>query len=83
MNIVIESEQYIYESPDQGNTVYRRKIGDPYMARELIIEKEPNLFSYAEFTDLLKRSETNVSLKKALDHLVLIYYTIKDDKDPS
>jgi hypothetical protein len=73
----IQSSEYIYESPDNGNTVYRRKIGDD--ERELYIQKEPDLFTYAEIQEIKELSKTNSSLKKALDNLLVIYYTIKDD----
>lgn len=76
--MVFKSPNYIYESTDNGNTVYRRKIGD--VERELYIQKEPDLFTYVEVREINELSKTNESLKKALDNLMLIYYTIKDDK---
>jgi hypothetical protein len=33
---------YIYESPDRGNTVYRREFGAPIKTRELIKSNEDN-----------------------------------------
>ena len=73
----IRSPNYIYESPDNGNTVYRRKIGED--ERELYIQKEPDLFTYADLKEIQELSKTNTALKKALDNLLVIYYTIKDD----
>lgn len=73
----IQSPEYIYESPDNGNTVYRRKQGDT--ERELYIQKEPDLFTYADIKEIKELSKTNPALKKALDNLLVIYYTIKDD----
>lgn len=29
---------YIYESPDKGNTIYRRKFMEPHITRELILK---------------------------------------------
>lgn len=74
----IKSQKYIYESPDNGNTVYRRRIGE--LERELYIEKEPDLFTYAEMREIKELAKTNTAIKKALDNLLVIYYTIKDDK---
>jgi hypothetical protein len=74
----IQSPEYIYESPDNGNTVYRRKINEE--ERELYIQKEPDLFTYADIREIKELSKTNPALKKALDNLLVIYYTIKDDK---
>ena len=46
----ITSSKYIYESPDNGDTVYRRKHGQ--YDRELYIQKEPDLFSYADLKEI-------------------------------
>jgi hypothetical protein len=76
-----DDKQYIYESPDLGETVYRREFGT--MERELIQKPETNLFTYTAFREIRELSETNISVKKALDNLLLIYYTIKDDRKNS
>lgn len=78
MEKMIVSQNYIYESPDQGKTIFRRIPGSS--KRELFIEREPDLFSYADFEDIKKLSKTNDAIKKALENLQVIYYTIKDDK---
>jgi len=75
----IQSPEYIYESPDNGDTVYRRKQGET--ERELYIQKEPDLFTYADIKEIKELSKTNPALKKALDNLLVIYYTIKDGKE--
>ena len=31
-----KQQDWIYESPDLGTTVYRRRIGDPHYKRELV-----------------------------------------------
>lgn len=70
---------YIYESPDCGITVYRRKFNETQ--RELIsIDRTAKHDSYRIWIDICDRAETNTSLKKALDNLMLIYYTVKNDK---
>ena len=76
-----EDKQYIYESPDLGETVYRREFGTS--DRELIQMPETNLFTYTAFREIRELAETNTSIKKALDNLLLIYYTIKDDRKDS
>jgi hypothetical protein len=75
----IQSPEYIYESPNNGDTVYRRKLGET--ERELYIQKEPDLFTYADIREIKELSKTNPALKKALDNLLIIYYTIKDGKE--
>jgi hypothetical protein len=76
-----DDKEYIYESPDLGETVYRREFG--CMERELIQKPETNLFTYTAFREIRELSETNTSIKKALDNLLLIYYTVKDDRKDS
>ena len=76
-----DDKRYIYESPDLGDTVYRREFGTT--ERELIQMPETNLFTYTAFREIRELSETNTSIKKALDHLLLIYYTVKDDRKDS
>ncbi len=72
-----EDETYIYESPDGGKSVYRREVGG--ITRELMTSDSPNdLFRYAEFVKIIDMSYSNPALKKALDNLLLIYYTVKD-----
>lgn len=34
MNKQINNKTYIYESPDKGNTIYRREFGKPPNTRE-------------------------------------------------
>jgi hypothetical protein len=70
--------EWIYESPDGGCTIFRRKTGTK--EKELICSSEPDLFTYHNFNDMIKMSKENISLRKALDNLLLIYYTVKDGK---
>lgn len=68
---------YIYESPDGGKSIYRREIGG--VTRELMTSDNPNdLFRYSEFVNIIDMSYKNAAVKKALDNLLLIYYTVKD-----
>ena len=77
-----DDKEYIYESPDLGATVYRRELGT--MERELVGKTEnSNLVTYTAFREIRELSETNTSIKKALDNLLLIYYTVKDDRKDS
>jgi hypothetical protein len=71
-------KEYIYESPDDGKTVYRRETGS--VLREMLTSpsKPDDLFRYAEFVQIIDMSYKNPAVKKALDNLLLIYYTVKD-----
>ena len=75
--IEVEDDGWIYESPDGGKTVYRRRLGNHY--KELVSEQDQTLFNYAEFVRMIELSEKNPALKKALENLQLIYYTIRDE----
>ena len=79
--IPFDDENYIYESPDKGNTIYRRH--NETMERELIRRESNDLFTHTAFREIRELSTTNKSIKKALDNLLLIYYTIKDDENTS
>lgn len=72
------SDKWIYESPDGGKTVYRRRPGD--FERETIFKENPTLFDYGEFVQMIELSKTNPALTKALENLQLIYYTVKDER---
>jgi hypothetical protein len=73
-----DSNAFIFESPDGGKTVFRRV--SQHMDRELVSKSNPDLFTYLEFNEIKRLSETNASVKIALENLLLIYYTIKDDR---
>ena len=72
------NNKYIYESPDNGKTVYRREAGS--VIREMLTSpsKPDDLFRYAEFVQIIDLSYKNPALKKALENLLIIYYTVKD-----
>jgi hypothetical protein len=71
-------KEWIYETPDQGNTVYRRKSGTD--EKELVCSPDPDLFTYYEFKDIIVLSKDSASIRKALHNLRLLYYTVKDGK---
>jgi len=49
--------------------------GDPAAVRKA----QGDLFDYAEWQQLCELAQTNESLKKQLDKLVITYYIIKED----
>jgi hypothetical protein len=71
-------EEWIYESPDSGETIYKRRIGEN--EKELVSSPDLDLFTFYEFKDMMEKSKSVSSLKKALDNLRLVYYTVKDGK---
>lgn len=77
VRIEVEDNGWIYESPDGGKTIYRRRPGNHY--KQLISEQNQTLFNYGEFVRMIEMSEKNPALKKALENLQLIYYTVRDE----
>lgn len=68
---------WIFESPDGGKTLYRRHIGSNN--RELVSQQDQTLFNYGEFVKMIDLAKDNLALKKALENLLLIYYTVRDE----
>lgn len=42
-----DTTAYVYESPDGGQTVYRRKLLDPHYKRELVKQVDDKDFDYS------------------------------------
>lgn len=69
---------YIYESPDNGQTIYRRKSGQ-HSDRELVSvssEKQQLLEQQAQWDlwkSILEASKNNLALQDALDRVCVIY----------
>jgi hypothetical protein len=65
---------YIYESPDGGNTIYRRKMGEPHHTRELVRQIESE---YADYRTWVYKQDweelsKNPAVKDQLDKLKTI-----------
>lgn len=78
----------IYESPDNGKTVYARRHGETkqtLVAQNLTIRVDPmdqlhyNI-SYSDFIDIMKLSETNITLRDCVENLRSTYYLIKNNE---
>lgn len=69
---------YIYESPDGGHTVYRRKIGET--TKELVSEDEHvhNVRAKREWLDIFDRKDSNPTLQAAVDRVILVHRLTKD-----
>ncbi|NBP00738.1 MAG: hypothetical protein EBU90_11525 [Proteobacteria bacterium] len=67
----------IYESPDGGETVYGRYVGETERflvgksVKKLQMEKE--LADTQLWYDIRKAAESNEALKRALEHCILLY----------
>jgi hypothetical protein len=54
-------DRYIYESPDGGKTLYRRKFGDYDSPREKVFEKEPKPITREQAETRLKYLNTEIA----------------------
>jgi len=72
-------KDYIYESPDGGHTVYRRKIGEG-PARELVFEDEfvQKAKARIEWLEIFDRKDSNPTLQAAMDRVILVHRLTKD-----
>ena len=70
----------IYERVD--TIVYGRFANRPDIPRWIIKDTSTrvNGLTPKDFNEILKLSETNTTIKAALDKLAMIYYIIKDEK---
>jgi len=71
-------KDYIYESPDGGHTIYRRKIGDSI--KELVSEDEYvyNTRAKREWLEIFDRKDSNPTLQAAMDRVILVHRLTKD-----
>ena len=78
--------RYIYESPDGGQTVYAREIGSD---RKILVKQDPAIIERQKIATranrlmtILKLSQTDTTLKDALEQLEALYILkYGDDKN--
>jgi len=74
----------IFESPDKGETVYKRETGS--LDRELvsISEKKKSLHEQLKedqlWGEIRRKAKTNVALRDILNQAIMVYNLIKDEK---
>lgn len=78
---LIPGEELIYERVD--DIVYARYINRPDIPRWVVGgNPQKNLFAdYNQWSDMIEASKRYPTLKKALDKVETIWYTIKDETD--
>jgi hypothetical protein len=71
-------KDFIYESPDGGHTVYRRKIGDN--TKELVYEDDyvHKAKLKMEWLEIFDRKDSNPTLQAAVDRVILVHRLTKD-----
>ena len=74
----------VFESPDKGETVYKREPGS--LDRELvsISEKKKSLHEQLKedqlWGEIRRKAKTNVALRDILNQAIMVYNLIKDEK---
>jgi len=74
----------VFESPDKGETVYKRESGS--LDRELvsISEKKKSLHKQLKedqlWGEIRRKAKTNVALRDILNQAIMVYNLIKDEK---
>ena len=82
----VSETRYIYESPDGGKTVYAREIGSDkrFIVKQdnSVIERQQTAMRSNRLLTILKKSETDATLKDALEALEALYILkYNDDKN--
>lgn len=62
-----EDRAYIYESPDGGETIYRRAVGAPHSQRELIQEKKSSTLVIEWTANDIKQIRNDLSFSDACE----------------
>lgn len=62
-----EDKIYIYESPDNGKTIYQREVGQPVDSRELIKEENQSTLVIEWTTDDVKQVRNHLSFSEACE----------------
>jgi hypothetical protein len=80
---------FVYESPDQGQTIYRRKVGE--VVRELIkdtrtVDGRPlheHIQENKMWGEIRRMAKTNPALHDALERAIVIYQLSKKNDRPT
>lgn len=75
LNIRMQKTEWIYESPDRGDTVYRRRAN--CTKRELVLKKEKDHPIADQIDDIVAESPFDPALKEMLDKLQ-VYWSLRN-----
>ena len=75
-----DTTAWVYESPDGGRTIYRRKLKDPHHKRELVRQIEDPFVDYRDW--MYKRDwaelSKNSAVRDQLDRLKMIVALVEE-----
>lgn len=78
----MQNQKYIYESPDKGGTIYRRKFGEPdrelYRISDEVSDKLAEIKEDKLWGEIRRAAKSNKVLQDILERAILIYQLSRD-----
>ena len=78
----MSDQKYIYESPDRGGTIYRRKFGEIdrelYRISDEVSKKLDEIREDKLWGEIRRAAKSNKALQDALERVILIHQLSKD-----
>jgi hypothetical protein len=78
----MEDQKYMYESPDKGGTIYRRKFGEIdrelYRVSDEVSEKLAEIREDKLWGEIRRAAKTNSALQSVLERAIIIYQLSKN-----
>lgn len=82
MSSLKPSNTYIYESPDKGGTIYRRKFGEIdrelYRVSDEVSDKLAKIKEDKLWEEIRRAAKSNKVLQDVLERAILVYQLSKD-----
>jgi hypothetical protein len=78
----MSDQKYIYESPDKGGTIYRRRFGEldreVYRVSDEVSEQLAEIRKDKLWEEIRRAAKSNKVLQDALERVILIHQLSKD-----
>ncbi len=79
---MIKDQKYIYESPDKGGTIYRRKFGEAgrelYRVSDEVSDKLAEIREDKLWDEIRRAAKSNKALQDILERAILVYHLSKE-----
>lgn len=76
-------DPYIFESPDRGKTIYRRKFGEKdrtlHSVDDSVTQTLDELKNVKLLSEIYRASKTNKVLRDTLERAIMIYHLTEKD----
>ena len=78
----MQNQKYIYESPDKGGTIYRRKFGETerelYRVSDEVSDKLAEIREDKLWGKIRRAAKSNKALQDILERAILVYHLSKE-----